>query len=161
MICSARLSHCVIVLLFLLLLPHLAYGVQIHSAPEGLYVHQMAHVFFAGAMIFLFVYLKKYPLGHDVAWRYISLSLFFFFLWNINALVVHTLEIYLPGDAIIEGTGFWDRRLGPPFNLNKWIYFVTKHDHIWCVPAIFFLFLGARSLYQATKKKLGNERGKS
>ncbi|MEA3546410.1 MAG: hypothetical protein U9R66_02010 [Thermodesulfobacteriota bacterium] len=137
--------------------PAPAYGVQVHSAPEGLYVHQMAHLFFAGAMLFLFIYLKKFPLGHSTAWRYIRLSLFFFFLWNINALIVHTLEVYLPQDAIIAGTDFWSRRLAPPFDLTKWVYFFTKHDHIWCVPAIFFLFFGTRSLYRETAKRLSDQ----
>ena len=158
MACSMRLFNPVFILLLLFVFPPMAYGVQIHSAPEGLYVHQMAHVFFAGAMVFLLVYLKRFPLGHGTAWRYINLSLFFFLMWNINALIVHTLEVHLPQGAVIPGTDFWSRRLATPLDLERWIYFITKHDHIWCVPAIFFLFLGARSLYRATEKRLRNER---
>ena len=155
---TAHLFHPVLALLLLAAFsPAPAYGVQVHSAPEGLYVHQMAHVFFAGAMLFLFIYLKKVPLGHGTAWRYISLSFFFFFLWNVNALIVHTLEVYLPQDAIIAGSDFWSRRLALPFDLKRWIYFITKHDHIWCVPAILFLFFGTRSLYRETEKRLKSQ----
>ncbi|MCD6388894.1 MAG: hypothetical protein J7L69_05735 [Desulfobulbaceae bacterium] len=157
MACSTRLFPPVFVLLLLFVFPPAVYGVQVHSAPEGLYVHQMAHVFFAGAMLFLFIYLKKFPLGQGTAWRYIRLSFFFFFLWNVNALIVHSLEVYLPQNAIIAETDFWSRRLAPPFDLTKWIYFFTKHDHIWCVPAIFFLFFGTRSLYRETVRRLRNQ----
>jgi hypothetical protein len=47
--------------------------------------------------------------------------------------------------------------LATPFDLERWIYFITKHDHIWCVPAILFLFFGTRALYRETKKGLRNQ----
>ncbi|HID97366.1 MAG TPA: hypothetical protein EYP57_04145 [Thermodesulfobacteriaceae bacterium] len=150
-----RICMPVLFVLFLpLFFPSRAAAVQIHGPPEGLYVHQMAHCIFAAAMIFLIYLLSKYPPGKGTAWKYLKISLFFFFMWNINALIVHSLDVRLPDDALFKTADFWKNRLNPPLTLERWVYFVTKHDHFWCVTAMFFLVISLRSLCRDTEQKL-------
>ena len=147
--------------IFMLGVPSEVLAVQVHGPPEGLYVHQMAHLFFGAAMVFLLWILARHPLGHGPAWKYLKWSLFFFLLWNINALIVHSLDVHLAAEAVIRTPDFWDQRLAPPINMEKWIYFITKHDHVWCVPAMCFLVMSLWNFCKETEKKLKVRKGES
>ncbi|VAW40563.1 hypothetical protein MNBD_DELTA04-1324, partial [hydrothermal vent metagenome] len=73
-----------------------ALAVQSHGAPEGLYVHMLAHVFYFAALLFLLWILRKRPPGHSAAWRNFKLALIFFLLWNTDTFIVHWLYSRLP-----------------------------------------------------------------
>jgi hypothetical protein len=124
-----------------------AFATQGHTQPEGLYTHQMAHVFFMFSMGLLMYWLRKRGLVKTTGWRYIQFASFFFILWNADAFLVHFIE---------EQTKVLDIVRLNPWHLNiqaaegfQWlvyVYYVAKLDHLLCVPALFFLFVGLKRL---------------
>ncbi|NOX80851.1 MAG: hypothetical protein GXP57_07160 [Deltaproteobacteria bacterium] len=120
-----------------------ALAVQLHGAPEGLYVHMLAHVLYFAALLFLLLTIKKRPPGHSAAWRNFRLALVFFLLWNTDTFVVHWLYSCLP-DTAFAGHSLSDYRLTGPLTPVRWIYYLGRFDHLLCVPAMFFLVLSLR-----------------
>lgn len=139
-----NLKRCISLCLFLLLYPNIAFSLQVHGGNEGFYVHQMAHLLFMFAMVFLSYILFKHPLGHGKGWRYLKLSLLFFFLWNINALITHGLEADIPYESMVK-EGPLPLAMCMPLSFKSYVYYIGKFDHILCVPAMLFLALALRS----------------
>lgn len=120
---------------------------QTHGGLEGLYVHQLAHMFFAFAMGLLIFWLRKWRLTISVGWRYIQYAAWFFIAWNVDTVASHW---------IMEQSGLIDVEIIPPLQIRitpvegwQWlskIYYLTKLDHLLCVPALVFLFLGLKRL---------------
>ncbi len=142
-----------LILVFAALLPQEAAAVQVHGAPEGLYVHNMAHIFFSAALIFMLYILQKHPIGTGPAWLYLKLSFVFFLLWNIDTLTVHILSTQLPAGAIRPSPDIWHQRLMPPITLKRWIYYIGTFDHVLCVPAIVFMVMSLKQFCHDTEKR--------
>lgn len=124
-----------------------AYAVQEHGAPEGIVIHQGAHLFFLAAMGLLILRLRQRGLTREPGWRRIQLSALFFALWNADAFFAHLLDEHwgivetvriAPGWVHIEA-GPWGELLAP-------LYYLAKLDHLLCVPAMVFLYAGLRAL---------------
>ena len=137
----------IVSLLAFTLAPGTAQATQGHSGIEGVYVHQLAHVFFAFSLGTFIYWLRRRGLAKDAGWRLLQYAAFCFILWNADAFTVHFLEeqwrvmtVSRPDPSLIRvslHTGFeW---LGP-------VYYATKLDHLLCVPAMLFLYLGLRKL---------------
>ncbi len=124
-----------------------ALATQTHGEPEGLVVHQMAHILFALSMGTLAYWLGARGLTVRRGWRLIRYAAVLLIVWNLDAFVAHLLD---------EQTGFLtvqqiDPRhlfLAPQPGLEVLapLYYLVKLDHLWCVPALIFLFLGLRCL---------------
>ncbi len=143
---AATLGHFVapqvvgrVVFLLVLLGAVPAMAVQIHDAPEGYYGHQMAHLFFAVALVFLLYLLHVRPLGTGKAWRLFRLSLLFFLLWNIWTFTAHWFADQLPHEAFSSPDNLWTNHLISDISASSWFYYVTRFDHFLCLPAIWFL----------------------
>jgi len=149
-----------ILLLVLLVAPDGVLALQTHGPPEGFYINQIAHVFFAVAMIAFLIFLRIRPIGEGEGWHYFRISLIFFFLWNVNAFIAHAVESQLP-EAAIQGSGhLFSQYLSPPFNAKKILYYVGKFDHLLCVPAMVFLTLALKTFCrEAERKREGTSRG--
>jgi len=132
------------IMAFMVLLPPVALATQIHGHPEGLYVHLMAHIFFASSLVFLLYVLHRRPISSSKGWRYLKLSLLFFLLWNIDTFMVHWLSLRLPADALVMGRAFWLDRIAGPMTMERWIYYWGRMDHLLCVPAMGFLVLSLK-----------------
>lgn len=126
--------------------PEKAWAFQSHPAPEGLYVHQLAHVVFIIAMGFLMYWLEVNLFTRQRGWRYIQVSALFFILWNMVAMSGHFVEEMVPRELFV-GDPDWSQRLIAGTTLWADLFYVLKLDHIVCVPAIVCLFLGVRTLY--------------
>ncbi len=150
---SLSVVFCLITANFLAL-PSAAWAVQIHGAPEGLYVHNMAHVFFSAALVFLLYLLHKNPLGYGPAWRYLKLSFLFFLIWNFDTFTVHLLSVRLPSDAILRTPEIWNHKLLPPITWERWLYYAGTFDHLLCVPAICFLVLSLKHFCNEAEQKI-------
>ncbi len=125
-----------------------AWATQTHGEPEGLYVHQAAHVFFFFAMGLLIYWLRQRNLVKEKAWRYIQYSAILFILWNIDTFAVHTLDelvhlirTHKPDPWHLQ----IDTAEGLSF-LGK-LYYLGKLDHLLCVPALIYLYLGLKRLH--------------
>ncbi len=123
-----------------------AWAFQSHPAPEGLYVHQLAHVCFIAAMGILTYWLEHNRLSRQQGWRFIQVSCMLFVLWNSVAIAGHWVEEKVPDNSLI-GEPDWTAQLvvgGDPLVLA---YYMLKLDHFVCVPAMLCLFLGIRALF--------------
>ena len=131
-----------------------ALATQAHSAPEGLYAHQLAHIFFIVSMGVLAYWLRERKLIQAAGWRYIQYSALFFILWNVDAFFVHLVEEQL---ALIEiqRIGLWEIQITGPVESPglMWLYYAAKLDHLICVPALLFLFFGLRRLLKDAESR--------
>ncbi|HEJ83889.1 MAG TPA: hypothetical protein ENO11_03010 [Desulfobacteraceae bacterium] len=155
-----RLGFILFLLSGLAVFPQEARALQVHDSPEGLYVHQMAHLFFAAALVFLLVLIHYRPIGKGKAWGYFKLSLFFFLLWNIDTFGVHWLTLRLPEGAIINGGSLMEHQLAGPLTLERLAYYFGRLDHLFCVPGMWFLVLSLRQFsVQSEKQEDSGENG--
>lgn len=136
-----------IILTTCLLSPQTALATQSHGGMEGLYAHQIAHIFFMVAMGFLIFWLSKKHLEEKEGWRSIQIAAFFFILWNADAFLVHFLETQ-PDLIVITKTAPWTIAIdvAPDRQGLAMLYYAAKLDHLLSLPAMIFLFIGLRRL---------------
>jgi hypothetical protein len=129
------------------LLPQPALAVQEHGAPEGIYSHQGAHLFFIASMVLLVYWLRQRRLVREAGWRYIQYAALFFILWNLDAFTAHFLDEQSGIlDTAMAGPGRIRIEIGDyPLALARF-YCLAKLDHLLCVPAMVFLYAGLRRL---------------
>ena len=135
-----------------------ALATQSHGHPAGLYAHQMAHVFFLFSMGLFIFWLRQRGLTRSAGWRYIQYASLFFIFWNVNAFVVHLVEEQM---AVLEITRIsaWQINIQaqPGFQWLGTVYYITKLDHLLCVPALVFLYIGLRRLLdESIRQNRGN-----
>jgi hypothetical protein len=127
--------------------PDHALATQAHGAPEGVYAHQLAHIFFIISMGFLIHWLRERKLVRESGWRFIQYAAFFIILWNIDTFVVHLLDDQL-GIIQIKQIGLYHIQINT-LDGNRaleTLYYIAKLDHLLCVPALIFLYFGLRRL---------------
>jgi hypothetical protein len=150
------------ILLFLTLTFFLSFteetlATQTHGHPEGIHAHQLAHLFFMLSMAIFIYWLRQRKLVRNIGWRYIQYAAFFFILWNVSVVFVH----FLDEQAVlitVERISTW--RIMVSSSLGRWAeiaYYVARLDHLICVPALLFLFLGLRKLVEETEKSTEDE----
>jgi hypothetical protein len=144
-----------LVMTFSLLIAEEALATQAHGDPESIYAHQLAHLFFMLSMVMLIYWLRQRKLTRHSGWRYIQYAAFFFILWNVNVMLVH----FLDEQAVlitVEKISDWQIRVSS--SLGKWAeltYYLARMDHLICLPALLFLFLGLKKLVADTEKSPG------
>lgn len=128
-----------------------AWATQTHGQPEGLYVHQIAHLFFIISMGILEFWLRQRNLVREPGWKYIQLAAVLFIVWNLNAMTVHFLDeqIHLLQVNCIDQWQLHITAAGDNHALPL-LYYVLKLDHLLCVPAMVCLYLGLKSLLKNT-----------
>ncbi len=137
-----------------LVLPDNAWALQSHGPPEGLYVHQMAHVHFFLALGYLYWDIRRSSFAGK-GWRYLLIFCLFMICWNVVAFVGHAVAPHVDGQTISTVGGYLNSRIIGPHTFHTIIFYITKLDHFVLVPALFFLFLGMRSLYRSVEKHAG------
>lgn len=130
-----------------------AMATQTHGQPEGMYVHQIAHLFFIVSMGILEYWLRQRNLVREPGWKYIQVAAVLFILWNIDAMAVHFLDEqidFLQVTLLDE----WHMHISSSGGGKGMalLYYILKLDHLLCVPAMFCLYLGLKSLTQDTEK---------
>ncbi len=148
-----RYSAIATLTLGLLCLATPALATQTHGQPEGLYVHQIAHLFFIISMGILEFWLRQRNLVREPGWKYIQLAAVLFILWNANAMAVHFLDEQI--DFLqVTTIDQWHINISAISGGNSMalVYYVLKLDHLLCVPAMFCLYLGLKSLLKDTEK---------
>ena len=144
-----------ILLTIILLLPAVnAWAFQSHGEPEGLYVHQMAHVLFMGALAYLYWHTRRTTALPSKGWRYLRIFCFLLFFWNLIAFTGHEFSVRLSADDFID-IGTWREQLAPPITFFKIIYFIAKMDHFLNVPALLALFISLRTFYLEARAEIG------
>jgi hypothetical protein len=149
----SNIGACAIVLIaccLVCLAPDKAWALQIHSSPEGLYVHQLAHILFAFSMAVLAYWLEINRFVEERGWRLIQISCLLFLLWNLVAFTGHYVEVRIPPNMIEGRAGSWNQKIMIQGDSLTVVYYFLKLDHLVCVPAILCLFFGIRDLYKRT-----------
>lgn len=140
----------------LLFLPSPAAATQGHVGLEGLYVHQIAHLFFLFAMGLLIYWLRSRRLVDQAGWRLIQYAAFFFILWNLDAFAAHWFEEQSTLLTISQPE-LWRIHIESPPDY-PWlgtVYYLVKLDHLLSVPGVLFLFLGLRRLARQDSETKG------
>ncbi len=123
------------------------HAVQVHAAPEGLYAHQLSHVFFAFSMGLLVYWLRQRHLVEQPGWRLIQYAAILFVLWNLDSMLAHYLDGRSDLYAKIDEASLHGKitLLKGPKELIL-VYYLSRMDHLLSTPAMAFLFLGLRQL---------------
>lgn len=122
-----------------------AWAVQSHGGSEGLVVHQIGHLLFAGGMAYLLFRLQRIQLkAYD--WFEFKMFLWLIIAWNVLTFSAHALGesvdktkfIFLNGELVA-------------FSINDfadaWFY-LSQLDHLLLVPSFVFLLLALRKWEQ-------------
>ncbi|MGQ9689589.1 MAG: hypothetical protein ACUVXF_12520 [Desulfobaccales bacterium] len=114
---------------------------------QGSYVHQMAHVVFAIAMVFLIYEIKGSELRGQPGFRSLFWACVLLIWWNLDAVVGHALDWTLTSPVIL-GQGLERRLLMDSW--HAWAYYFTQISHFLLpVPAFYFFY---RSLKRFNKE---------
>ncbi|PID71610.1 MAG: hypothetical protein CSB34_06565 [Desulfobulbus propionicus] len=149
------LPHIGSFILTVFLVPEAAWALQSHGAPEGLYVHQMSHLLFAGALVYLYMHTRCTPELEGKGWKYLQLFCILFAGWNMLALVGHeVIKLLSVEDFINKST--WNEQIAGPVTPIKLLYFITKMDHLIYVPALFSLVMSLRTFSNEVLKEEQN-----
>jgi len=130
-------------------IPGTALATQGHGGIEGVYAHQIAHLFFLFSMGSLIYWLRARKLVREPGWRLIQYSALFFILWNLDTLTVHALDDQFQ-IIQVQSLDPWHIQITDAFDNNriKVLYYIAKLDHLFCVPALLFLYAGLKRLLQ-------------
>lgn len=116
---------------------------QTHGNPEGIYVHQAAHLFFAASCTLLYRQLKKNGFLEMDGWHSIGNGIVWLILWNVWTITGHTIEELLPASNIVKDIP------SPVIYLDSWVawaYIVFKCDHFLCVPGMYMIYKGVKKI---------------
>ncbi len=138
-----------LLLLTLAVCPGNAWAVQSHAAPEGLYVHQLAHIFYAAAMCYLFWGVRQSAFKLR-GWRFLQIFCVFMVVWNVVAFTGHALAPYIHHADFTHETGYLSTHLQGPFTGVKLWYYFTQLDHLFSIPSLFFLYLAMKNIYRSS-----------
>ncbi|MBU0960453.1 MAG: hypothetical protein KKD01_01825 [Proteobacteria bacterium] len=133
----------------LIVYPEQVWALQSHAAPEGIYVHQLAHIFFLAALCYLFWDIRRSSFPSK-GWRFLQMFCVLMVLWNIVAFTGHWIGDVIDKDYFVTESGYLSAKIIGPLNTIKLVYYFTKLDHIFSVPALFCLYLCMRSLYKTS-----------
>ncbi len=138
--------------LVLLLATQPAWAIQTHGDPEGLIAHQLGHIVFLGAMIFVLIQLRRRGLGAQPGFSRLAWAAILFGVWNVLTFVGHIAEENLPATAIDRQAGHLGRTLHIT-DLNGLVFYLAKLDHLVLVPAFLLLYLALRTF---RRQQVGN-----
>ncbi len=128
-----------------------AWALQSHGAPEGIFVHQIAHILFMASLTYLYWHTRRTPELKSKGWKHLQVFCFLMISWNIIAFTGHlAFEHLTAADFINKNT--WDEQLVAPVTFIKALYFITKMDHFLMVPALFALTISLRTFYLEASK---------
>ncbi len=139
-------------LIVLLGVPASSWAIQTHGSPEGLYVHQMAHLFFAGALVYFYWTIRRSAFAAR-GWRFLQLFCICMIFWNLITFTGHAMNLLLHQSDFSSDQGYWHEVMLGPITPVKWIYYLATLDHLVCMPALFFLYLSLRAFYDDEKRK--------
>jgi hypothetical protein len=144
------------------LLPQLSHATQAHGAPEGLYSHQLAHLFFTLSLCWLAYWLQKRRLIVEPGWRYIQYGALFLILWNIDAFLAHFMDEQI-ALVSVQRLSNWQIQINSSTGQPDlaWIYYFLKLDHLLCVPALCFFYVGLKRLVRANLKPADHDNSRA
>ena len=129
-----------------------ALATQTHGEPEGLVVHQIAHLFFLLSMGTLAYWIQAHGLSRQRAWRLIRYAAIMLMVWNTDAFLAHLLDEQTRLVAVHHVDSLHLSIVPRPgFEFLVPFYYLVKLDHLFCVPALVLLYLGLRALLKTAE----------
>lgn len=134
-----------LIVFYFLFFPHPAWALQTHAGHEGLYVHQLAHIFCALAVLKVAFEVSAARKNFGMSWRFFSIGAAIFATWNIWAFFGHMTEHFMSSDYFnAQGSGrASEMEVNDILSIS---YYVLHFDHFIAVPAMLFFYLGMRYL---------------
>jgi len=129
------------------LVPDEIFAIQAHGGNEGIVVHQMGHIFFFVSMGAFVYWLREGRILGHAGWKYIMMFALFMGTWNLDVLLMHYLDEQ--GRLIeVTKTGSWSVMIKnvTGSDVLSMVYYLGKLDHLLCVPALFFLYMGLKRI---------------
>ncbi len=130
-----------------------AWALQTHAPPEGIYVHQMAHILFMGALAYLYWHTRRTPAIESKGWKYLQIFCIILFFWNLMAFTGHEISEHLTSADFID-KNTWKEQIAAPVTFVKTLYFITRMDHFLNVPALLALVISLRTFYLEARKEV-------
>jgi len=123
------------------------WAVQGHGYPEGLVTHQVGHLLFTGAMIYLLFQLHRIKLSRYDCFEF-KIFLWLIIAWNFLTFSGHAL------DQSIDKTKFiYLNEEVVAFSVESFTdacFYLSRLDHLLLVPSFIFLLLALRKWGQQT-----------
>lgn len=138
--------------------PQTVFAFQAHGGPEGLYVHQGAHLFLILSLIIFLFNIRRSRLEAEKAWRLLSAGALLLTIWNTWAFAGHVVETFIPESMLVV----LPDRVVPSLQVNSWreaAYYVLKMDHLLCLPALIFFCAGLRKLHSSFQENGTGKKG--
>jgi hypothetical protein len=133
--------------------PRPVLAIELLWETQGSYVHQMAHLLFAIAMIFLIYEIRRGELRGMPGFRSLIWACALLVWWNLDATVGHALDWSLKNPVIL-GTGL-DRRILME-NAHIWAYYVTKITHFLIIIPAFYFFYRSLKIFSREEEAKGS-----
>lgn len=145
-----RLGRLIVLLPFFILAAVPARAVQVHGGIEGLVIHQIGHILFAGVMLFLLVIgLKSHWCG--AGWGRFKCFLKLIIVWNILTFTGHWLRLVIDDGKFVRLAG---KTVG--FRIESFVdavFYLASLDHLLLLPALICLAVALRQWKTATEGK--------
>ena len=132
-----------IMMLLPIFIPQSAHATQMHSASEGILVHQLGHLFFLISMGILIFTIQGKKLHREKGWRLIQYSALFFILWNMDAIGVHLLDNQTSfiSTILLSMSHIQIEAINNNEGMAR-LYYLLRLDHLLCLPAMMLLYRG-------------------
>ncbi len=138
----------IVLLLFFILVAVPAHAVQVHGGIEGLVIHQIGHILFAGVMLFLLILgLKNHWCG--AGWGRFRCFLKLIIVWNILTFTGHWLRLVIDDGKFVRLAG---KTVG--FRIESFVdavFYLASLDHLILLPALICLAVALRQWKIATE----------
>lgn len=137
----------ILMVVFQWLVPANSFATQAHGGTEGIIAHQIGHLFFMFSMCTFVYWSRNSRLLKETGWRYIKYFAVLLVLWNMDVILMHFLDEQMAIVSFQKVTK-WDlivRSVNKSSALELF-YYLGKLDHLLCVPALFFLYIGLKKI---------------
>ncbi|RLB85763.1 MAG: hypothetical protein DRH24_01120 [Deltaproteobacteria bacterium] len=99
--------------------------------------------------------MRDKKLVKETGWRFIQYLVFFLILWNIDAFLVHLLDDQLVVVQVLQiDSSHIQLSADNGSNSLETLFYCAKLDHLFCVPALLFLYSGLRRLLKASHSEV-------
>jgi hypothetical protein len=122
-----------------------AFALQTHGAPEGLYAHQLAHLFFIICMGSFAYRVHRTRLPSYRGWIFFAAGGILLIAWNIWAFTGHFVTLLIAEENFILPEG----SMVPMLRITSWkeiCYYILKMDHLLSVPALVCFYFGLKNI---------------
>lgn len=143
-----RVGRIVLLVPFLIFSAIPAQAVQLHGGLEGLVVHQIGHILFAGGMLFLII-IGRLNHWRGAGWDRFRCFLGLTVLWNVLTFTGHWLRLLVDDGKFVRLGG---KVVG--FRVDSFadiVFYLASLDHLLLLPALLCLAVALRQWKQASE----------